>query len=38
VQVLRHSRGVLDGAYLDEWAGRLGLGDLLARARADARA
>jgi hypothetical protein len=38
VQVLRHSRAVLDDAYLDEWGGRLGIGDLLAQARAEARA
>lgn len=27
----------LDGGYLDEWAPRLGVGDLLARARGEAR-
>lgn len=27
----------LDDVYLDEWAGRLGLGDLLAQARVEAR-
>jgi hypothetical protein len=37
VQVLRQSRAVLDDAYLDEWAGRLDLAGLLARARTDAR-
>jgi len=36
VEVLRHSRPHIDDAYLDEWAGRLGLAMLLARARADA--
>ena len=36
VQVLRQSRAVLDPAYLDEWAGRLELVGLLARARAEA--
>jgi len=36
VQVLRQSRAVLDPAYLDEWAGRLGFEGLLARARAEA--
>lgn len=36
VQVLRQSRDVLDAAYLDEWAGRLGLAELLARARREA--
>ncbi len=36
VQVLRQSRTVLDASYLDGWAGRLALGDLLARARGDA--
>lgn len=37
VEVLRQSRAVLDAAYLDLWAGRLDLGELLARARAEAR-
>ncbi len=36
VEVLRQSRAALDGAYLDLWAGRLGLVELLARARAEA--
>lgn len=36
VQVLRQSRAVLDPAYLDEWAARLELTGLLARARGDA--
>jgi hypothetical protein len=36
VQVLRQSRAVLDDGYLDEWAARLALGELLARARAEA--
>ena len=36
VQVLRHSRAVIDGAYLDEWAAALGIGGLLARARDEA--
>jgi hypothetical protein len=36
VQVLRQSRAVLDSAYLDDWAARLDLGGLLARARGDA--
>lgn len=36
VGVLRHSRDRLDDAYLDTWAGRLDVGGLLARARAEA--
>ena len=36
VEVLRQSRAVLDAAYLDLWAARLDLADLLARARAEA--
>ena len=36
VQVLRQSRAVLDGGYLDLWARRLDLEGLLARARAEA--
>ncbi len=36
VQVLRQSRAVLDATYLDEWAARLGLRDLLLRAREEA--
>ena len=36
VQVLRHSRAVLDPAYLDTWAERLGLDGLLERARQEA--
>jgi len=35
VEVLRHSLAQRDAAYLDEWAGRLGLLDLLARARGE---
>jgi len=35
VEVLRHSRR-LDAGYLDDWARRLGLEELLARARAAA--
>ena len=38
VQVLRRSRARLDAAYLDAWAARLGLVDLLARARREAAA
>jgi hypothetical protein len=34
--VLRTQAGRLEDAYLDEWAGRLGLADLLTRARAEA--
>lgn len=37
VQVLRQSGERLDAAYLDAWAGRIGVSDLLARARDDAR-
>ena len=33
VQVLRVSAGKLDAAYMDEWAGRLGVVPLLAKAR-----
>ena len=36
VQVLRRSRARLDTAYLDAWAARLDLVDLLARARREA--
>jgi hypothetical protein len=36
VQVLRHSGAELEGAYLDDWAGQLALGALLARARSEA--
>jgi hypothetical protein len=36
VQILRISAGGLDAAYLDGWAGRLGVTPLLARARAAA--
>ncbi len=36
VEVLRLSGPVLDGAYLDAWAVRLDLGELLARARDEA--
>jgi hypothetical protein len=36
VEVLRHSRAQIDDAYADEWAERLGLEALLARARRDA--
>lgn len=36
VSVLRISAAHLDGAYLDSWAERLGLRELLRRARADA--
>lgn len=36
VEVLRQSRAVIDPAYLDEWAPRLGVADLLAKARAHA--
>jgi len=36
VEILRVSGPGLDAAYLGEWAGRLALGDLLARAREDA--
>ena len=35
--LLRIRAGRLDEAYLDEWAQRMALGDLLAKARADAR-
>ena len=38
VQVLRQSAAQLDGGYLDAWASRLGITDLLSRARLDARA
>jgi hypothetical protein len=37
VEVLRVSGPVLETAYLDEWASRLQLSELLARAREDAR-
>jgi hypothetical protein len=33
VQILRVSAGKLDPSYLDEWAGRLGVAPLLAKAR-----
>lgn len=36
VQVLRHSGRAMDPGYLDRWASQLGLGELLARARAEA--
>jgi hypothetical protein len=36
VQVLRVSAGKLDASYLDEWAERLGVAPLLAKARAAA--
>jgi hypothetical protein len=36
VEVLRLSASVLDGAYLDAWAARLDVVELLARARNDA--
>lgn len=36
VQVLRQSRQVIDDVYLDQWAGRLDLDGLLARARSEA--
>jgi len=36
VEVLRQSRAVLDVAYLDAWAGRLGVEGLLERARGEA--
>ena len=36
VEVLRQSRAVLDVAYLDVWAGRLGVEGLLGRARGEA--
>jgi hypothetical protein len=36
VEVLRVSAGALDVTYLDDWAGRLGVADLLLRARQDA--
>jgi hypothetical protein len=35
--VLRVQAGRLDEAYLDRWAAELGVGDLLAKARAEAR-
>ena len=35
--ILSVSAGTLDEAHLDHWAGELGLTDLLARARAEAR-
>lgn len=38
VQVLRVSGAVMDRGYLDVWAARLGLRELLARAAADATA
>lgn len=34
--VLKVARGALDAAYLDRWAGALGVADLLERARTDA--
>lgn len=34
--VLRESGAALDAGHLDRWASRLGLEDLLARARAEA--
>lgn len=37
VEVLRVSGPFLDAAYLDEWSARLGLSQVLARAREDAR-
>ena len=37
VQVLRIAAGNLDTAYVDEWAGRLGVAPLLAKAREAAR-
>jgi hypothetical protein len=37
VQILRLAAGALDGAYLREWADRLGVQELLARAMAEAR-
>lgn len=37
VEVLRHARTGLDAPYLDGWAARLGLADLLGRARAEAQ-
>ncbi len=36
VEVLRHGRTGLDSGYLDGWARRLGVEDLLARAKHDA--
>lgn len=36
VRVLRVSRTQIDPAYLDDWAGRFRVRDLLARARAEA--
>lgn len=36
VEVLRHSEPLLDAAYLEEWAGKLGLAALLAKARQEA--
>jgi len=36
VQVLRQSRALIDRRYLDEWSIELGVGDLLARAGAEA--
>lgn len=36
VQILRQSRKLLDGTYLDEWATALGVADLLARADGEA--
>jgi hypothetical protein len=36
VEVLRQSRAVLDGGYLDAWAERLGVEALLGRARGEA--
>jgi hypothetical protein len=38
VQVLRQSRLLIDPRYLDEWAGEIGVEDLLARARKAAEA
>lgn len=36
VAILRVKRGELDAGYLDQWADRLGIADLLARARSEA--
>ena len=36
VAILRVKRGELDAGYLDQWAARLGIADLLARARSEA--
>jgi hypothetical protein len=37
VEVLRHAGSALDAGYLDEWAPRLGVAELLAEARLEAR-